>query len=71
VAQKAIQLAGKDADRNYWAALAAAYAETGDFDKAIAEQTKAVADKSLDREDRESMEKRLNLYKQKKPYRDE
>ncbi len=71
LAKKAIELAGKDADWEYSAALAAAYAEVGDFDRAVAEQEKVLADKSLDKEDRAKMEKRLALYKDKKPYRDD
>jgi tetratricopeptide (TPR) repeat protein len=70
-AVSAIELAGVDADWSYFAALAAARAEVGDFDRAVAEQKKALADKSLDREDREKMEARLKLYEAKKPYRDE
>jgi tetratricopeptide (TPR) repeat protein len=70
LAKKAIELAGKDADWEYHAALAAAYAEASQFDKAVAEQTKALEDKSLDREDRDKMEQRLKLYGEEKPYRD-
>jgi tetratricopeptide (TPR) repeat protein len=51
--------------------LAAAFAEAGNFEKAVAEQEKALADKSLDKDDRAKAEKRLALYREKKPYRDE
>jgi tetratricopeptide (TPR) repeat protein len=71
MAEKAIELAAADADWKYFATLAAAYAETGEFDKAIEQQKKALADKSLDAEDRAKMEARLKLFEQKKPYRDE
>ncbi len=70
LAQKGIELAGKDADWKYHATLAAAFAEAGQFDKAVEEQPKALEDKSLDREDRDKMEQRLKLYREKKPYRD-
>jgi hypothetical protein len=71
LAKKALELAGRDADREYRAALAAACAEAGQFDKAVAEQTRALEDRSLDREDRVKMEQRLKLYRDKKPYRDQ
>jgi len=71
LAKKAIEMKGKDADWNHFAALAAAYAETGDFELAIVEQRKALDDKSLDKDDKAKMEKRLELYRAKKPYRDE
>jgi tetratricopeptide (TPR) repeat protein len=71
LARKAVELAGPDADWRYSAALAAAHAEVGEFDRAVAEQKKVLADKSLDREDRAKMEARLKLYEQKKPFRDE
>jgi tetratricopeptide (TPR) repeat protein len=70
LAKKAIELAGKDADSYYHGTLAAAYAEVGQFDKAVAEQRKALEDKSLDSEDRAKMEQRLKLYREEKPYRD-
>ena len=51
--------------------LAAAYAEAGDFELAVTEQRKALEDKSLDKDDRKQMEAHLELYRAKKPYRDE
>jgi hypothetical protein len=71
LASRAVQIAGKGADWQVRAALAAAYAEAGDMQKAVAEQEKALADRSLDKEDRAEMEKRLALYREKKPYRAE
>jgi tetratricopeptide (TPR) repeat protein len=69
LAKKAIKLASMDANWEYSAALAAAYAEAGEFDKAVQQQTKALEDKSIDKEDRAKMEERLKLYRDKKPYR--
>ena len=70
-AKKAMELAGPNPAWNYHGTLAAAYAEAGDFDKAVAEQTKALESKDIDKDERAKMEKRLELYKAKKPYRDE
>lgn len=50
------------------AVLAAAYAEAGDFDKAVRWQQDAIA-RYLDPEDRKLGRERLELYKQKKPFR--
>jgi hypothetical protein len=71
MAQRAIQLAGAKATWVYPATLAAAFAESGEFEKAVAEQKKALTDKGLDTEDRARMEARLKLYERKMPYRDE
>jgi tetratricopeptide (TPR) repeat protein len=72
LAKKAIELRRFGANSwEYQAALAAAYAETGEFEQAEAAQRKALEDKFLDAEDRANMEKRLELYRQKKPYRDQ
>ncbi len=54
-------------DASCFAALAAAYAETEDFNKAVQWQTKAVEDAS-DR-DLDSYKERLVLYRMGKPYR--
>lgn len=51
--------------------LAAAYAELGEFDKAVAEQDKKLEFKTLDAKEREEGIKQLSLYKAKKPYRQE
>ncbi|MCE9532622.1 MAG: hypothetical protein K8T89_16105 [Planctomycetes bacterium] len=71
LAKTAIEKAGKDADWEYFAALAAAYAEVGDFEMAVVEQLKAIDDKHIHPTDKKEMEARLELYRAKKPYRDE
>ena len=48
--------------------LAAAYAETGEFDKAVRWQEKANM-QYTDADERRKGEERLKLYKEKKPYR--
>ena len=53
------------------AALAAALAETGDFDGAVREQKAALADQSMHADDKKEQEARLKLYQAKKPFRDE
>ena len=50
--------------------LAAAHAEAGDFEQALKFQTKALDAKNLEPNDRSGMEDRLNLYRQRKPYRE-
>jgi TPR repeat protein len=50
-------------------ALAAAYAETGQFDKAAATQNEAIANLSSE-EDKQPLEARAKLYEAKKPCRD-
>jgi len=70
---RAIQLATKAADETGWKnssvleTLAAAYAEIGDFDKAVALQTSAL--EALRHPNRDWILRRLELYKQNKPYR--
>jgi tetratricopeptide (TPR) repeat protein len=75
LAKKAIEKAGKDADWEYSDALAMAYAEASDFELAVAEQRKAIellkAEKLPDKDDIKKAEERLELYRAKKPYRDE
>ena len=51
--------------------MAAAYAETGDFELAIQEQHKLLDDKHIDATDRSEQEARLAIYRENKPYRDE
>ena len=55
--------------------LAAAYAESGDFDKAREWQSKVVEmaeeDKNATEKDKQEYRSRVDLYKQGKPYRDE
>jgi tetratricopeptide (TPR) repeat protein len=65
-AQKAFELA-KGA--NEMAALAAAHAELGEFDKAVEWQTKAVA--AAPDAQKDAFRTRLKLYQDKKPYRSE
>jgi tetratricopeptide (TPR) repeat protein len=50
--------------------LAAAYAETGDFDKAMEYQKKALSFPKLAKAHAEDGRKRLEQFAQKKPYRD-
>jgi lipopolysaccharide biosynthesis regulator YciM len=50
--------------------LAAAYAETGDFDNAIKWSTKAVELGGKDKETGEALKKELESYKAKKPMRE-
>jgi tetratricopeptide (TPR) repeat protein len=56
-------------EANCMGTLAAAYAEAGDFAKAVEYQEKANK-LYTDAQDREKGEERLRLYKHKKPYRD-
>ncbi len=51
------------------ATLAAAYAEVGDFDKAVEWKEKAIQ-LYANADDRKKGEERLKLYKEKKPYRE-
>ncbi len=72
----AIESATRGCDLSQWkkayhiGTLAAAYAEAGNFDKAVEYQEKANM-LYTDAEDRKKGEDRLRLYKDKKPYRDE
>ena len=56
-------------------AFAAAYAESGDFEKAKEWEAKAIAsaatDKAVTDKDKQELRSRLELYKQGKPYREE
>jgi len=56
-------------DENMLGTLAAAYAEVGDFDKAVEWQEKANKHYT-DADDRRKGEDRLKLYKKKKPYQE-
>lgn len=51
--------------------LAAAYAEAGDFDQAIKYEKQALNDSSLSAKEREQREKRLALFQQHKPFRED
>jgi hypothetical protein len=48
--------------------LAAAFAEVGDFGRAVRAQQRAIA--SVDEKDRADFESRLKLYQARQPYRD-
>ena len=75
LAKQALEAAGKDAHWSCIDVLAMALAETGDFEQAITEQLKAIdrltAEKSPEKDELKSFEARLELYRMKKPYRDE
>jgi hypothetical protein len=49
--------------------LAAAYAEDGQFDEAVRYQSKALENPGLGAVVRDDFRRRLELYKQRKPYR--
>ncbi|MGE5215130.1 MAG: tetratricopeptide repeat protein [Nitrospirota bacterium] len=51
--------------------LAAAYAEAGDFDQAVKYEKQSLTDSSLAPKERQEREKRLALFQQRKPFRDE
>jgi tetratricopeptide (TPR) repeat protein len=55
----------------YLDTLAAAYAEVGDFSKAVEWQEKALKAGDIPIKDQDAAKKRLELFKQKKPYRGE
>lgn len=73
--KKAVELATKACEMTNWKnaghldTLAAAYAEAGDFEKAVKWQSEAVEDVELMRREGAEMKERLELFKQKKPYR--
>jgi tetratricopeptide (TPR) repeat protein len=66
-AKRAVSLESKDA--RYMGTLAAAYAESGDFAEAVRWQEKALEDPQL-KNDKDAR-RRLELYRDKKPYRQE
>jgi tetratricopeptide (TPR) repeat protein len=51
--------------------LAAAYAAAGQFEEAVRYQSRAVDDPALNGDDRAAAKQRLELYQQKKPFRDQ
>jgi tetratricopeptide (TPR) repeat protein len=67
-AKKAVELDGSE-DFTYLDTLAAAYANAGDFDKAEETITKAI--KIAPQSHRDALKKRLELYKQERPYREQ
>jgi tetratricopeptide (TPR) repeat protein len=56
---------------SYFNTLAAAYAEAGQFEKAIEYQTQALKDRAYADNSGESARQRLTLYRNNKPYRDQ
>ncbi len=74
---EAISAAKKACELSQWQSfgcydtLAAAYAEAGDFDQAVKYEKQALNDSSLAPKEREEREKRLALFQQRKPFRDE
>jgi serine/threonine protein kinase len=74
--KRAVELATRACERTAWKngrvidTLAAAYAEVGDFDKAVEYQKKALPLPELGTEVGPEARRRLELYSQKKPYRD-
>ena len=75
-ARRACELTGWN-EADYFDTLAAAYAEAGHFDEAVRWQQKALDSPGFAAKDRNREEEikkaqaRLNLYRQRKPYRDE
>jgi tetratricopeptide (TPR) repeat protein len=69
-ARKAVDMI-KYRDGRFLDTLAAAYAEAGEFDKAVATQQKAIDDPEFMKDDGDAARKRLQLYRDKKPFRDE
>ncbi len=74
MAKKSLELT-KDADWGYHDTLSAAYTKTGDFELAVATQRKAIemlkGEKYQDKDDLKNAEAKLELYRAKKPYREE
>lgn len=73
---EAVRLSMKSCDQTSWKAwnfldtLAAAYAESGDFEKAVKYQTDAIAATPSGNTELGGMKDRLELYRQRKPFRD-
>jgi len=70
IAQRACELTGYK-NGGYLDTLAAAYAELGEFDKAVEWQEKAIKAGDIPIKDLDAARKRLELFKAKKPYRGE
>ena len=74
-AKKALEAARKACELSEYKAwgcidnLAAALAESGQFDEAVKQQKKALEFKDVTDQDRKDMEERLKLYQDHKPYR--
>jgi len=58
-------------DLELWDTCAAVLAENGDFDGAIERENACIDSREIPEEQRRDCEKRLTLYKQHRPYRDE
>ena len=74
--KRAVDLATKVCEMSGWTnyayvdTLAAAYAETGDFDQAVKYQKQAASINSIPEGNRTNVENRVQLYLQHKPYRE-
>jgi tetratricopeptide (TPR) repeat protein len=74
--KKALELATKACELTDWKApayldtLAAAYAETGDFDKAVEWAQKALKDAEFEKKSGDETRERLKLFKDKIPFRE-
>jgi tetratricopeptide (TPR) repeat protein len=74
--KRAVALATRSCELSQWKfagyidTLAAAYAENGDFNKAVEYQKKALAFPSRAKGESKQAEQRLELYTRKQPYRD-
>jgi tetratricopeptide (TPR) repeat protein len=72
--RRAVDLATRACELSYWSdgieidTLAAAYAESGDFARAVEYENKAIALLTSSRAEREDARLRLDLYQQRKPY---
>ena len=69
-AEKAVGMI-KYRDGRFFDTLAAAHAEAGDFDKAVEAQQKALDDPAHMKDDGAGARRRLQLYRDRKPFRDE
>lgn len=73
--KKAVELATRACELTQWQnagyidTLAAAYAEAGDFEKAVKYQEQVMEDEALVRREGAELRERLELFKQKKAYR--
>jgi len=74
---EAVSAAEKSCELSQWKrsahmdTLAVAYAEAGDFDQAIKYENQALSDSSVAPKEKHERQKRLGLFQQRKPFRDE